>query len=345
MTIPPKDRGNRRASLADVARLAGVDTSTASRVLNADRNHRMRPETRERVTEAAKTLGYSPNPLARALRTARSFSLGIAVPQLVSPVFEQIIAGAQAAARERGYGLLIAHVPENGAEAFEQLTAANRVDGLLAASLDDDKALGPALENTGVPFVVLNRKAAGITNCIVLDTRAAAYLAVQHLTALGHRRIAHLAGRAGGYNANDRLAGYQDALAAAGIAMDPPLIQNAGYTVEGGAAAMQAILARSDRPPTAVFAATLLSAAGAMSTLRDAGLDVPKDVSIISLHDGILAEVMNPALTTVRLPAREMGYEGTTALIDLIDGRRDNVARVLDQNELVIRRSTAPPRG
>lgn len=336
-----------KASLTDVARRAGVDTSTASRALAGDLQHRMRDDTRARVVEAARELGYRPNLMARALRTARSHSLGIVVPQLDNPVFAQIIMGAEAAARERGYALLIVHVgeKENGIQAIERLTRMNRVDGLLVSSLDDEAALVRALKRAGVPAVVVNRRAAGAANCVLLDTRKAAALAVRHLVQLGHRRIAHLAGLPGGAGAQDRLAGYRDVLAASGIRFDARMVQVGGYSAEGGARAMRDVLRRVNPPPTAVFAATLMSAAGAMKALRASGLAVPREVSVIALHDGVLAEMLEPALTTVRLPTQDMGYEAARGLVDLIEGRIAKISRLLPPLELAVRDSVAPPRG
>lgn len=306
----------------------------------------MRDDTRARVADAARALGYRPNLMARALRTARSHSLGIVVPQLDNPVFAQMIMGAEAAARERGYALLIVHVgeKESGIHAIERLTRMNRVDGVLVSSLDDEAALGPALKRAGIPSVVLNRRAAGVANCVLLDTRKAAVLAVRHLVQLGHRRIAHLAGLPGGAGAQDRLAGYRDVLAASGIRFDARMVHVGGYSAEGGERAMRDVLRRVNPPPTAVFAATLMSAAGAMKALRGSGLSVPRDVSVIALHDGVLAEMLEPPLTTVRLPTQDMGYEAARGLVDLIEGRIARVSRVLPPQELAVRGSVVPPR-
>jgi len=334
-------------SLADVARRAKVDPSTASRALAGGTGHRMREETRRRVVDAARALGYRPNLMARALRTARSCSLGIVVPQLDNPVYGQMIMGAEAAARERGYALLIVHVrqAESGIQAIERLARMNRVDGVLVSSLDDEATLAPALKRAGIPSVVLNRRAAGVANCVLLDTRKAAALAVRHLVQLGHRRIAHLAGLPGGAGAEDRLAGYRDVLAATGIRFDSRLVQVGGYSAEGGERAMRDVLRRVSPPPTAVFAATMISAAGAMKALRSSGLAVPRDVSVIALHDSVLAEMLEPPLTTVRLPTQDMGYEAARGLVDLIEGRISKVSRILPPLELAVRGSVAPPRG
>lgn len=333
-------------SLADVARRARVDTSTASRALAGDTRHRMGDATRQRVLSAARKLGYRPNLLARALRTAHSNSLGIIVPQLDNPVYAQMISGAEAAARERGYALLIVHVgeDESGVDAMEQLARTNHVDGLLVSSLDDESMLVPALRRAPVPTVVLNRRAAGIANCVSLDTHRAALQAVNHLLALGHRRIAHLAGRPGGAGTRDRIAGYREALKSAGIRFDPSLVAVGGFTAEGGERAMREVLQVANTRPTAVFVATLLAAAGALKALRTARIAVPEDMSLVTLHDSIIAEVLDPPLTTVRLPTQQMGYEAVCGLVDLIEGRARRINRVLPPQELTVRGSAVPPR-
>ena len=300
-----------RVSLADVALRAGVDASTASRALGSDLSHRMSDETRQRVVDAARELGYRPNLLARALRMARSKLLGIVVPQLDNPVYAQMIVGAESAARERGYGLLIVHVgaDESSLEAIQRLTDTSRVDGLLFSSFDDEAVIGPALKRAGVPSVVLNRRARGADNCVSLDTKSAAVTAVQHLIGLGHKRIAHLTGRPGAAGARDRLEGYRQAMQQAGLPLDPHLVAAGGYTAESGEKAMAEILKQANPRPTAVFPATLQAAAGALKALRAHGLTVPRDISIVTLHDSIMAEVLDPPMTTVRLPTHRMGYD------------------------------------
>jgi LacI family transcriptional regulator len=333
-----------RATLADVAAAAGVDTSTASRVLNGDPGHRVSAPTRERVTAAAKALGYQPNPLARGLRTARSQTLGIAVPQLENPVFPEIILGAETAARERGYVLLISHSDDAKGDAshYEQLARVSRVDGLLVATLEDEVPLARSLARTAVPFVVLNRRLSGPCNHVVFDSFAAAQMATDHLLLLGHRCIGHLAGRAEGYNGIRRLAGYRASLEAAGVAFDPARVVEARYSFEGGELAMRELLTRSPRP-SAVVASTVLAAAGALKHLHACGIRVPEDMSLVGIHDVAVAEMLHPPLTTVRLPLREMGARATHGLIDLIERRTDGIACSLPPERLVVRESTAPP--
>lgn len=335
-----------QVTLSDVARAADVDTSTASRVLNGDPGHRVGASTRERVLAAAKALGYQPNPLARGLRTARSSTLGIAVPQLENPVFPEIILGAETAARERGYALLISHSDDAGGDArhYEHLARVSRVDGLLVATLEDDERLARSLARTGVPFVVLNRKLADGGNHVVFDNVEAARMATEHLIGLGHRRIAHLAGSTSGYNGVSRLAGYRAALEEADIAFDPSLVTEAGYTFSGGERALYALLARGEAP-TAAVAATVLAAAGALKGLHARGMRVPQEMSIVGIHDVAMAEMLHPPLTTVRLPLRDMGARAAGALIDLIERKSETVATELAPQGLVVRASAAPPGG
>lgn len=334
------------AGLTDVARKAGVDASTASRVLNRDLAHRVRDETRQRVLDAARELGYRPNLIAQGLRTSRTFTLGVIVPQLDNPVFPQIIEGAEVGARGQGYTLIISHIGEQGRgdTALESRPWMNHVDGLLVAALDVDRPTVDTLDAIGAPYVILNQYAEYIRNFVVLDSLAAAELAVDHLLHLGHRRIAHVAGRQGGYNSELRLRGYRNALARAGIEYDPALVVTAGFTQAGGKAAISEILRAQSPPPSAVFAATILSAAGAMAGLREAGLTIPGDVSVTALHDGALAEALYPPLTTVRMPLEFMGRCAAEGLIDVIEGRAGGVRLTLPPDCLVERGSTATPR-
>ena len=331
--------------LSDVARAAGVDVSTASRVLNSDTRHRVASDTRARVLAAARALDYRPNPIARALRTARSHTLGIVVPQLDNPVFAQVIIGAETAARARGYSLLIAHVGPgvaSGAEVYTRLAQAHHVDGLLAASLESDAALGAALARAGVPAVVLNRQLRAVPHHVVFDNEAAARIATEHLLALGHRHVAHLAGRTRGYNGRHRIAGFRAALRSAGARPAAALVAAAGYTLDGGARAMRSLLSAPVRP-TAVVAPPQQSAAGALKALHEAGLSVPDDVSVVAIHDAEIADMLYPPLTTVRLPLRAMGARAADGLIDMVEGRSVAVAHVLAPEGLVLRSSTSAP--
>lgn len=340
MTRLPKPRP---PNLRDVAAQAGVDVSTASRVLTGAAQ-RVSEVTRARIVAAAEALDYRPNTLARALRTARTNTLGIIVPQLDNPVFFSAIHGAELAAAQRGYSLLIAHRDPGRAVAgeYRRLAATHHVDGLLVASLDEDRNLIEALDETGIPYVLMNRRI-GDAPGVALDSEQAARVGTEHLLDLGHRRIAHLAGRLEGFNGRARLVGYRAALEARGVAFDDSLVEAAGYTVEGGAEATRRLLDRPAPRPTAILAATLVSATGAMASLHAAGIDIPRDMSVIGIHDAPVAAMVYPALTTVQTPIERMGARAAELLIALLSGETPPPVPLLAPDGLIVRGSTAPP--
>lgn len=331
--------------LKDVASEAGVDASTVSRVLNNEARSRVSVETRERILETAQRLGYEPNALARGLRTARTFTLGFVVPQLDNPTFANILIGATSAAHARGYELLISLVDEASSDpdVYKRLAHTNRVDGLLVSTLEEDKKLIKALANASVPFVLVNRSIKGVRNSVSFDNFGAAKAATEYLLSLGHRRIGHLAGRISGSNGSQRLAGYKAALKAAGIKADPKLVYEAGYTFEGGINASEQLLKCKPRP-TAILAASVLSAASALKVLRDHQIAVPEMVSVMSIHDLDIAQQLLPPLTTVSFPLRSMGAIAANGLADLLESKAETVSRVIESDGLRLRGSTAPLR-
>lgn len=335
----------RASKLADVAAATELDISTVSRVLNDDKSLRVAALTRERVLASAAALGYRPNPLGRGLRISRSYLLGISVPQLENPVFSQIIQGAEVAARIRGYSMLICHVQnlEIEPDIFERIELASRMDGLIVSTLEQDKFMRAALARTSLPIVLVNRRIRGLPNSVVFDGVAAAQMATERLLQAGHRRIVFLGGRLTGYNGLARIKGYKQALNAAGVTADASLIVAAGYTAEGGEKSMNEILDLASPPPTAVVAATLLTAAGALRALHERGFLVPEQMSIVSIQDAELGQLFYPQLTTIKMPLLEMGAIAADGLIDVIENRGSSVSRILSPIGLVERQSVLPP--
>lgn len=334
-------------TLADVADLAGVDRSTVSKVLAGSKEVRVREETRLRIFDAAHRLGYRPNGMARALRTNRSQTLGLVLPRLDNPVFSDMTNGIEAAARARGYSILINRISgANAREAFMHMVTANQVDGVLVISFDSDRMLEDALAGLPVPVVMINRRAVNGTGYVVHDSFRAAEMATRHLIEAGHRRILHLAGRSEGFNGSQRLAGYRAALEAAGLAFDESLVLSVGYDPELAASALADYLRTipaATRRPTALFAATLVTAAGALRTLHECGFELPKDFSVIALNDGLLASLVFPQLTTVALQSVEMGSRAAAMLIDQIEENRPARGEVLQPGDLIVRNSVALP--
>ncbi len=339
-----------RPTIADVASEAGVHPSTVSRVLNDHAGTTVRPATRERVVAVAERLGYRPSAIARGLRLQQTMTLGMLVPDITNPFFSPMIKGAEEAALARGYNMILCNSeddPEREA-AYLRLLRQRQVDGLLIASSQmADQTIAELRDQEELPFVLLNRatRVAGDL-AVVVDNRAAALEAVAHLATLGHRRVGHIAGPQTTTTGSERLEGYRAGLLAFGLMDDPALVVEAeAFSVEAGSAALAKMLASGSRP-TAVFAANDLIAIGIYQRLRDVGVVVPRGMSVVGFNDIPLAGLLEPALTTVRVPQLEMGAAGADLLIDRLEGRPIDRVRVTLATSLVVRASTsAPPVG
>lgn len=337
--------GTKKPTLADVAKVAGVDTSVVSRVLRNDPQLSVRPSTRDQVLAAAQELGYRPNAAAQTLRTARARAFGLLIPDFTNPIYAEIIQGAEAAAAERDCVLLTGSA-RNGLtpdELYTGMLAEGRVDALLVAGIHQEQTTTQReAASHGLPVLLVNRRAAGAHRYVILDDEHAAELAVRHLLELGHSRIGHVAGPDFADTAERRMRGYRRALQAAGIDYDEDLVVRADYTHGGGATAM-AQLMNSPKLPTAVFVANVASAIGVLFAAQEGGVAIPDDLSVVAVHDLPLAEYLVPPLTTVRMPLNELGRRALEAVAD--QRPRDPIEQVITAPiELVVRRSTAPPR-
>src|SRR5579871_6514784 len=334
--------------LADVAKAAGVGTSIVSRVLNEDPTVSIRPETRERIIEAAKTLEYRPNAFARGLKLRRTMTIGMVIPNLAYPVNAEIIRGAERAAAAAGYVILLADADEflQTGEAYQRLLLEQRVDGLLIASASTEEPFLMELVSKRLPFVLVNRRHPNMGPSVVVDDVAGMALAVAHLAALGHRRIAHIAGPADVDTARRRLAGFRAGMRDAGLRVRRDHVVEAPYEEEGGKLALLRLLELSPRP-TAIVIWSLAAAVGALSGASERGVAIPDELSVVGFHDAPIAAYLQPPLTTVRLPLGEMAEESVRVLLGLIqgskDGNRSRDVRVAAEPVLVERRSTAPP--
>lgn len=341
------------ASLKDVAAVAGVTPSTASRALRGDPTQRVGAETRQRIIEAARVLGYRPNYLGRGLRTQRTGTIGLLVPNLDLFTFVEVTHGVQTAAIDSDYSLLIVEVDQfrRAGETspqdlvYRRLVAEGRVDGLIVGSATIEDDLVRELAARAFPMVLVNRYVEGVAPSVTCRDADAAGLAVEHLVGLGHRRIAsvNLDIQAGDAGAR-RGAGFMAALEHHGLTQPPELRVLSAMSDEGGRNAILSLFRRgtSDRP-TAVFLSSLTFALGALEGIRELGLRVPDDVSIVGYPDHNLARHSNPALTTVAVPMRHMGEESGRLLIQLIGGATVESVQLPDPPRIVDRGSTAPP--
>jgi LacI family transcriptional regulator len=331
-----------RSTIQDVARAARVHPSTVSRVLNARPELLLRVETRERVVAAAERLGYRPSVLARSLRLRRTLTLGMLVPDIANPFFPPIIKGAEDVAHERGYTLVLcntADVPEREAT-YLRVLRERQVDGALIASTRMADATITGLRADGFPFVLVNRATRGSSDlAVTVDNRHAAGEAIAHLAALGHRRIAQVAGPHTTATGAERVAGARRALLSRGLDASVVVEAEAWSESAGYRAARRLLIAD---PPTAIFGANDLIALGVLRAAREAGLRVPDDLSVVGFND--IGESALIDLTTVHVPQEEMGAAAARLLIGALEREPIAERRVVLAARMVVRGSTAAPR-
>ncbi len=341
MTVRGRGKPGRRSTITDVASLAQVDRSVVSRLVNDDPRLNIRDTTRQRVLDAIAMLDYRPHAAARSLRTARTRTLGLLIPDFANPVYAEIIMGAEQAAAKVGSVLVTGSErgSETTADSYLELLGDGRVDGLLLAT-GMSAAQQDEFDRIGLPWLVINQAGPGKRRYVALDDQKAAAMAVTHLVGLGHRRIAHIGGPRGIDTARRRRNGYLTALRRAGLDVDQDLVVTAEYSPDGGAAAMRQLL-RMPKPPTAVFVGTVASAIGALHAAYQLSVSVPEQVSVIAVHDNVLAASLVPPLTTVRMPLHRLGARAVELLLNT-DPRDDIREVVRDPVELIERESTAP---
>lgn len=335
----------KRLTLKDLARRLGVHSSTVSRVMNPQTRHLISEEVATRVLEAAAGLDFRPNGIASSLRTRRSHTIGVVLPDITNPLFPPILLGIDEVLSENGYVALVANAGSDRARqrfVVNQMMA-RQVDGLILATVTRrDPVLAHCLED-GIAVVTVNRsEAQGKVPDVVCDDRIGLRLAVDHLAGLGHRHIAHIAGPQTVSTGRLRRQGFVAAMKAHGL--EARMVEAAAYSREEGRAACAAILNQWPEV-TAIATGNDLIALGCYDALRAAGRRCPEDISLVGHNDMPLADMLAPPLTTIRIPHHEMGAQAARLLLDHIrgGGQADAVHIVLPP-ELVVRGSTAAPR-
>ena len=307
--------GNNRVTATEVARKAGVSQPTVSLVLSRNPKARVAPATRERVLKIAQELGYRPNRLAQGLVRRRSYALGVIVPGFDNPVYAAVISGAEKVAAQAGYAVLLCEA--KGSEVVQHLEALRdrQIDGVIIAGIAASTLPAAALD--GLNVVLVNQPSEEFST-VGSDSFKAGTIAAEHLLALGHRRLAFLgpADAIPAFRLRER--GFFQALRGAGVPLSSELIQRAAATVAGGLAGMRALLALSERP-TAVFCANDLMALGAHKACSVAGVGLPRDLSLLGCDDIEMAQLVTPELSTIAVPARELGARAVRLLLKQID--------------------------
>ncbi|MCD9873967.1 LacI family DNA-binding transcriptional regulator [Streptomyces guryensis] len=309
------------ATMADVARSAGVSVATVSHVLNGTRP--VLPHTRQAVLDAVDRLGYTPNTLARSLVTSRTRSIGLAVSAISNPYFTEILQGVEASALEHGYSLIIAdpHDDPEHERKVVQLLHERRVDGLIVAPSANPRELVAYLGRHGVPAVFLDRlldtpaEGTPAYDQVCAESAEPTARLVTHLAELGHRRIALVAGRPGLSTTRERIAGYRHGLAVSGLPDDERLLVH-GNSESADAERATTALVSLAAPPTALVAANNAMTIGALRALRDRGLSVPEDMALCCFDDFAWADLFSPRLTAVAQPSREIGTQAVRVLLE-----------------------------
>ena len=329
--------------MRDVARLAGVSVQTVSCVVN-DKGD-ISEETRARVLRVIGKLNYRRDPIARSLRTRRTRLISLLVLDITTPVLSILASAVEGAAYAADYSVILhdVHMDANRERGYLEAAADGLVDGLIIVNALDRAHTFSLLERDEIPVVLIDCLEAPVAlPSVCADNVGGAYLAVSHLIALGHRRIAHLGGIPHQEIARQRARGYAQALAEHNLEYRCVVATpTERWDYQGGYEAMQAVLGRSPRP-TAVFAASDQMAIGAFRAIAEAGLSVPGDISLVGFDDIDAAAYTAPPLTTVHQPFREMAARAVALLLQLIGGSEEpESTRIVLPAELVVRQSTA----
>jgi LacI family transcriptional regulator len=334
-------------TLKDVARRAGVHAATASRALNPETRLLVSDATARRVLDAAAALGYRPNAVARSLRTRRSNTIGVLIPDLNNPLFPPMVRGLEDRLAADGYVTLIGNTDgrlDREQQVFEQMRA-RHVDGYALATARLHSPLLDEAVRDGLNVVLMNRISDDYSfPSVSVDNERGVRMAVAHLTELGHTRIACVAGPQGLSTGLNRYRGFLAGMHAAGLSVQPGLVAFAeAFSIEEGHRCAREILAA--RPGcTALAAGNDMLAVGCYAAIEEAGLDCPADISVVGFNDMPFIDRLRPPMTTVAFPHYQLGTEAAGMLLDRLNGTQSPVKIMYLSPDLVVRGSTAAVR-
>ena len=332
-------------TIRDVARVAQVHPGTVSRALNAQTRPLVKAETAERVVRAAEQLGYRANRIARGLKTSRSYTVGVLIPDITNPLFPPILRGIEDRLDDAGYTALIVNTDNDVDREGMHLEAmrARQVDGLISATARLDRALLADVA-AGMPLVLVNRTLdAASVPAVTVDDRRGIRLAVDHVVALGHRRIGHLAGPQTTSTGRRRYLAFVEAMRAAALDVASEHVRFATLFTEDEGTRACAELLDAAGELTAIVAANDRLAIGCYDALGARGLGCPDGVSIVGFNDMPFVDRLWPPLTSVRVPQREMGTAAADLLLRQLAGEARASSEVVLEPQLIVRGSTAPP--
>ncbi len=335
-------------TIQDVARHAKVSAATVSRVLSSP--ERVSESTRQRVNDAVVETGYTINQAARTLRMQRAKTILTAMPGIGNPFYSTILDAVVTTATSRGYGVLVTgRLGDDPARWLADYYQSNRADGLLLFDgfLDTRKLHAITGANTQMPLVAAYDELPDPQiNSVITDNLQAAERAVQHLYDLGHRAIGHISGPSRNTFPNERLVGFRKAMFEHSLELREDWIFAGDYNMNSGRAAAE-YFKNLKEMPTAIFSGNDEMAIGLLAGLRRYGIECPRDISVVGFDDITISEHYVPPLTTMRQPREKIGRMATETLVNILEGNvvSSDPVRVILQSELVVRESTAPPRG
>lgn len=334
-------------TLKDIALKANVSRMTVSRVFSNNKN--VSPKTRNKIEKIAEKMGYHPNLVARSLSSARSMTIGVFIPKIKNVFLDvyisQILSGISDVTQELNYRIMFFPFEYNKDQAnlYVSISRSNLVDGIILLKTRKDDIGIDKLSETGFPFILVNHKRnSEKINFVDSCNIRGAQLAVDHLYNMGHRKIAFITGEMNETNAIDRLNGYKKALKDYRLPFNKEWIINGGFSKDIAYEASSKIL-HSKKLPTAIFCSDDYMAIGVMKKIKEIGLSVPEDISIVGFDDIELSSYIKPSLTTISQPIYEIGKKSAELLLDLIERRRETPIHELLDVELIVRESTSPP--
>ncbi|MFI3295616.1 MAG: LacI family DNA-binding transcriptional regulator [Rikenellaceae bacterium] len=310
----------KRTTIKDIAEYLTISVSTVSRALTDDKN--IRQETKERVLEAAKRLGYKPNPVATNLKYGRTNTIGVIVPEMITPYASQVIAGIQSVLYGKGIKVIIAESSESWERERDNLQMMERfmVDGIIVSLCDYQKNQADylRLQKEGMPMVFFDRIPHQMdVSQVVVDDYIKSFFLIEHLVRSGRKRIAHIEGSKGVYNSIERARGYKDAITKFKLPLGEEYIVKGGLGFEDGAQAVDTLI-RNKVEFDAIFAFTDTLAIGALNRLGELGYKVPETVAVASFSGTVLSTIVTPQLTTIEPPLKEMGVEAAKLILEKI---------------------------
>jgi len=341
----PGENPSMPLTLEDIAKLSGFSRSTVSRVLNHDQ--RVNPDTRETIQKIIEEHNFYPNLAARGLASGHTNVLGVIIPAGVpslftDPYFPLLLQGVSATCNQKDYSVMLSISDVHYEKRLLGRLIHNKlVDGVIVASTLIGDPMLTTLTNSDLPFVIIGRQPNLEANDVDVDNRHAARLGVNYLIGQGYNRIAHITGPLNQKPGVERFDGYKDALISNGVRVDSKLVAEGNFTEVGGYMGMKKLLSAK---PDVVFAASDMTAIGALRCLNENGLSVPEDIALLGFDDIPVSANITPSLTTIRQPIYTMGKAAADMLIDIVSNGSKELQHLILPTELVIRNSTETPK-